>query len=136
MFAKYFAKPLLWVFTSAFPVFIAACYGVYQDLADGGTGGERRATGTVKDAGNGQGIGGILISCMLPGSGDGGAAYDETYSLSGDGHFEIWYPENQPCESLRFEDVDGADNGGEYAGKTIAFDQYGGEIDVELELED
>jgi hypothetical protein len=49
---KWLAKPFLWIFTCAIPVFIAACYGsVYNDDPyDGGTSDTDTDTDTDTDS--------------------------------------------------------------------------------------
>jgi hypothetical protein len=118
--AGWVARPVLWLMTSAIPVFIAACYGAYYD--------ESRATGKVVDKSTGEGIADILVSCLAP----GGSVIDQTYSLAGDGAFEVWFQEVDPCETLRFEDVDGEANG-EFQTLELPFQHGGGEITAELE---
>jgi hypothetical protein len=118
--AGWIARPVLWLVTAAIPVFIAACYGAYYD--------ESRATGKVVDKATGEGVPDILVSCMT----SGGSVLDQTYSLAGDGAFEIWYQENDPCETLRFEDVDGEENG-EFQALELPFDPAAGELTAELE---
>ncbi len=118
--AGWIAKPVLWLLTSAIPVFIAACYGAYYD--------ESRAAGKVVDKETGEGIADILVSCLSP----GGSVIDQTYTLAGDGAFEIWYQDLDPCETLRFEDVDGEVNG-EFQVLELPFDPEAGELTVELE---
>jgi hypothetical protein len=108
---KRLARPILWLLTSAIPVFIAACYGPpMEDDWDGGLDPEKSVTGRVLSALTGSGIPYIKVSCLVSGR-DGQEVYDETYSAPGGGAFELWSSEYTPCETLRFEDVDGADNG-------------------------
>jgi hypothetical protein len=110
---KRLAKPLLWLLTTAIPVFIAACYGGPFDGRwdeDAGPDPEKSVAGRVLSALTGSGIPYIRVSCVISGYG-GEQVYDDTYSAPGDGAFELWSSEYTPCEILRFEDVDGADNG-------------------------
>ena len=87
-------------------------------------------TETIKK--KGKTLGQITGSCVAPGYVDGGDnVIDSTYSLPGDGHFELWYTNDNPCDRLIFEDVDGAENG-EYASKTVLFDDTLEETVVEL----
>lgn len=127
------ARPFLWFFTFAIPVFIAACYGGYYEIDDAGGGtNQLSATGKVLNALTGASIAQIKVSCVAPGYVDGGDnVIDSTYSLPGDGHFELWYTDDNPCERLMFEDVDGTENG-EYATKTVQFDDTLEETVVEL----
>jgi hypothetical protein len=122
------ARPFLWLLTSIVPVFIAACYGTggffdepYNLL---------RARGRVLNAATGKGIKGIRVTCVAAQQGlgtdygepiDGGFAFDETYSLPGDGAFEIWFDSYNPCIELRLEDVDGEENDGLFVGRDIEF---------------
>jgi len=108
---KLLAKPLLWLLTTVIPVFIAACYGApMDDDWDGGSDPEKSIAGRVLSALTGSGIPYIKVSCLISGYG-GQEVYDDTYSAPDDGAFELWSSEYTPCEVLRFEDVDGADNG-------------------------
>jgi hypothetical protein len=127
------ARPFLWLFTFAIPVFIAACYGGYYEIYDAGCGANQlSATGKVLNALNGTSIAQIKVSCVAPGYVDGGDnVIDSTYSLPGDGHFELWYTDDNPCDRLVFEDVDGAENG-EFASKTVQFDDTLAETVVDL----
>lgn len=109
---KRLAKPFLWLLTTAIPVFIAACYGApgnYGDW-DAGQDPERSIAGRVLSALTGSGIPYIKVSCLIS-EDNGQYVYDETYSKPDDGAFELWSSEYTPCEILRFEDVDGAENG-------------------------
>jgi hypothetical protein len=124
---RWLARPFLWLLTCVVPVFIAACYGgvgVWDgQLPDGGndsSGTLRRARGHVLNYQTGSGIKGIHVIC-LGAPADAGNALDDTYSLPGDGAFEIWYYEFYPCDTLRFEDVDGAENGGPFSTREIEF---------------
>jgi hypothetical protein len=111
-------KALLSLLTGAIPVFIAACYGPPAECTD--------AEGTVKDPG-GNPIANILVRCML-----GGAEQNSTTTAAGDGAFALTYCSDGECDALRFEDVDGAENGGAFASKEIPFVPDGG-LDVTLE---
>ena len=127
---KLFAKPLLCLLTTAIPVFIAACYGPPMEDADGGTDPETSLTGRVLCALTGSGIPYIKVSCLVSGR-DGQEVYDETYSAPGDGAFELWSSDYTPCEVLRFEDVDGAENG---AFQTLEMEYVDNGQDVEAQL--
>jgi hypothetical protein len=133
---KLIAKPFLWLLTCAIPLFISACYGNGYGLgSDAGGNTELRGKGRVTAALSQQGLADIFVSCVLFRE-DGEYIYDGTYSLPGDGYFEIWYMENEPCDALRFEDQDGLDNGGSFAPLEVPFDPIAEETHVELELED
>ncbi len=149
---KWIARPLLWILTSAVPVFISACYGVVNEIGPYAREKEISLRGRVVDAFSGEGIGGIKVSCLAgdtgeeeldtdtPSDSDAGDSLndgmiDETYTLHGDGFFEIWHPENSPCESLVVEDVDGEDNGGYYESRELSTDVSDEDIVVELERE-
>lgn len=123
---KWLAKPFLWLFTSAIPVFISACYGVYYEALE--------FKGRVVDKQTGQGIGNIRVSCHNDRSvdvdtdtnsnADAGPSelsnvVDSTYSIDGDGSFSLYI--SSPCSRLRFEDVDGEENGGNYATLDMEF---------------
>lgn len=106
---------LLWVLTTAIPVFIAACYGVAYNFA--------RATGRVTDALTGDGIGGIELSCMNDGE------VQSTAYTAADGSFILEYDDAMPCDTILVEDVDG-DANGTYAPASVPMQD--GEIDVPL----
>jgi len=110
---KSFARPLLWILTSFFPLVIAACYGAYYRFF---------GSGTVTDAETGEPIKNIEVTCRYDGQADG----DQTYTFD-DGTFEFGYDE--PCDRLRFADVDGAENG-EYETKEVPYER-----DVEAEVQ-
>jgi len=109
---KWLVKPFFWLLTSAIPVFIAACYGApgFPDDWDDGPDPEKSIPGRVLSALTGSGIPYIRVSCLLYGY-DDLEVYDEAYSAPDDGAFELWSSEYTPCEVLRFEDVDGEENG-------------------------
>lgn len=110
------AKPLLWIFTCAIPVVIAACYGVYQDFF--------HVSGRVVDKETGDGLGNIQVTCLSK-TGD---ETDSTHSLPGDGYFELRVDFPEDCSELLFEDVDEMENGGRF--KTLTTD-YNPENDEE-----
>lgn len=120
------AKPFLWLLTSAIPVFIAACYGAPMEGGEA----EKSVAGRVLSALNGSGISGIRVSCMVPGA-EGPEVYDQAYSEGADGEFLLWTSEYSPCETLLFEDVDGAENG---AFQTLEMDYVDTGEDVTAEL--
>ena len=128
---KRLAKPFLWLLTTAIPVFIAACYGPPMDDVNGNTDPETSLTGRVLSALTGSGIPYIKVSCLVSGY-DGQEVYDETYSAPGDGAFELWSSDYTPCEVLRFEDVDGPDNGA-YQTQEMGYADDG--LDVEAQLD-
>ncbi len=112
-------KALLWIFTSAIPIFLAACYGSPM--------GGWSFDGKVVDEETGKGINGILVSCIMTNGPmewsvddattvgdyeDGG-----TYTSPGDGWYYIDYQE--PCYALRFKDVDGPANYGDHRTLTV-----------------
>jgi hypothetical protein len=120
---KRLAKPLLWLLTTAIPVFIAACYGAPACLTNGGDGdgdsdddyedtdpvtvfGFR---GRVVSALSSVAIPYLRVTCGALGT-EGAETVDTTYTKP-DGSFELWYPDVFPCDFLRFEDADGALNG-------------------------
>jgi hypothetical protein len=78
----------------------------------------------LNDATDG-GIGGIRIRCLGI-MGDRNAIEDETFSKTDAGTFDVWYDEEDPFESLLFEDVDGAKNHGVFADREVRFDIDGG----------
>jgi hypothetical protein len=84
-------------------------------------------TGAVKDP-DGNPIGGILVRCML-----GGAEQNSTTTATADGSFKLSYCWDD-CDVLRFEDVDGEENGGAFAPAEVPFDpEASAPIDVTLE---
>jgi hypothetical protein len=143
---KLLARPLLWLLTTAIPVFIAACYGAISECgitgpdsdADSDSDGDADAPdkwsfrGTVRSAVDGAVIPYIRVSCGIFGMA-GAEIFDATYTTSA-GAFELWYSTTTPCDFLRFEDQDGPLNGS-FAAKEIPFasalqDEY------ELEAQD
>ena len=128
------AKLILWLLTTAIPVFIAACYGAPMDGMwddDAGPDPEKSVAGRVLAALTGSGIPYIKVSCLVSGY-DGLEVYDDTYSAPGDGAFELWASQYTPCEVLRFEDVDGAENG-TFQPKDVEYVDNGLDVVVELD---
>lgn len=113
-------KSVLWLMTGSLPVFIAACYGMPHDENT------KYARGHVRTA-LGEGIKGILVSCMSQTDG----AMDDTYTMGDDGYYEVHYHDDAPCATIKFEDVDGEKFGGEFVTKEIPFVE-GEEPTVEL----
>jgi len=125
-------KALLWFMTAVMPVFIAACYGPGMEgpvpLPDSDNlDTDVAITGSVRDSA-GAPIGGILVTCLR-----GATEVDSTYTLAGDGSFNMDISGSQSCLSLRFEDVDGAENGGAFAQAVLNYD--GEPVNVSLNLE-
>jgi hypothetical protein len=92
------ARWLLWVFTMAIPVFIAACYGPPMRYS---------RSGKVEDASTGQGLQDIDVTCM---NGAERGWMSRTYSVAG--AFLLYY--DTACTSLLVEDaltLDEADGG-------------------------
>jgi hypothetical protein len=131
---KRLARPLLWLLTSAIPVFIAACYGPPMEDEDGGFDPEKSISGRVLSALTGSGIPYIKVSCIVSGRA-GPEVYDTTYSAADTGAFELWASEYSPCELLRFEDVDGAENG-TYAPLEQAYADDGQDVVAEMAEQD
>ncbi|MCP4601724.1 MAG: hypothetical protein GY847_14615 [Proteobacteria bacterium] len=147
---KWIAKPLLWIFTSALPVFIAACYGVYQEEGYWDTDSDSGSYigGRVVDKTSGNGIYDIQVDCIEASSDtDSGAdtgtdsgANEEivstTYTMENDGAFML-QEDIDDCDFLQFKDVDGEENGGLYKSRRLAL-EYGKTttIMVQLELEE
>jgi len=124
------ARAVLWVFTGAIPVFIAACYGPAEGYgADGGWRNELAARGKVLNGLTLDPVQDIKLSCMV-----NGVVVDSTYSLPGDGVFELWYEEGSPCDAIVAEDVDGQENGA-FAPVEVPFDPSEEETVVELSSE-
>jgi hypothetical protein len=119
---------LLWLITGAIPVVIAACYGVVMDFYK---------PGKVLDKATQKGIPDIEVRCAGL-TEDAGAVEDageDTGLLAvsdAEGSFVI---SGQPgCDTLRFIDVDGADNGGQYSAVEAPLGADGAELVVEMEL--
>jgi hypothetical protein len=132
---KIVARPLLWLLTTAIPVFIAACYGPpMEGTWDGGPDPERSIAGRVLSALTGGPLPYIQVSCLVSGY-DGLEVYDDTLSNPDGGGFELWSSEYTPCEILRFEDVDGAENGA-YQTLDLAYVDDGQDVVAELVEQD
>lgn len=134
---KIIKRSLLWMLTAAVPVFIAACYGISYSFTK---------SGRVLDKVSRAGIANIQVSCADPleqapvydaGVGeDGGATEDAGYqpvgfTSSADGSF--FYGSDVVCNKLKFEDVDGQQNGGLYLTKIESIDSSDGELVVEMD---
>jgi len=145
---KLFAKPLLWLLTTAIPVFIAACYGAPGYICGYGSDGDtdydddtdephvghlQSFRGRVNAALTAVAIPFIRVTCGGLGM-SGEEVVDKTYSKP-DGSFELWHSDVVPCDFLRFEDVDGAFNGS-FASKEVDFDNAIQDDVYELEAED
>jgi hypothetical protein len=132
---RWLAKPLLGLMTAVIPVFIAACYGApgYGEPWDDTDGydPEKSVFGRVLSALTGSGIPYIRVSCLVDGASTD-SVYDEAYSVPNDGAFELWASEWRPCDTLLFEDLDGAENGA-FQSLEIPFVDDGAEIVVDLE---
>ncbi|BDG01139.1 peptidase associated/transthyretin-like domain-containing protein [Anaeromyxobacter oryzae] len=101
--------------SSVVTVFIACCYGIPYAFSKGGK---------VVDAGTKLGIGGIRVSCA-----------DRSESTWADGSFYFAFHPGEPdCAALRFEDVDGADNGA-YQPKLVEGVPPGEQRDLLVELD-
>jgi len=87
----------------ATPVVIAACYGAPVNSNN-----VKQTCGTVQDATNQAGIAGIQVTCL-----QGGQELDVVYTDS-TGFFCALTNSPATCDTLRAEDVDGAENGGTY----------------------
>ncbi|HOX42594.1 MAG TPA: hypothetical protein PK668_03300 [Myxococcota bacterium] len=113
---RFLARPLLWLLNLLVPVFIAACYGAPADFS-GAT-----LTGKVLDGTTQGGIYGIQVTCLRAGQ-----PFTTDYTDL-DGSFALW----DSCDQVRFEDLDGAENGGLYVQRTVTLDPGCTEITVEL----
>jgi hypothetical protein len=137
------AKALLRLVTAIVPVFIAACYGAPVNMVS--------YTGRAVDRTTGKGINGLEVTCIASNgpvdwkgdhtvtSGcydtefcDAGADGGSTYTMPGDGHFELG--SDQPCLWILVEDLDGAENRGRYAPSQVPTSDTGAEIVVEMDL--
>lgn len=125
--------------TAAVPVVIAACYGVPADY--------KVKLGKVVSGADQTPIQGIQVSCVHDGETvDAGVAEDagqvedageaQAYDVLTDenGQFSLDYSEGNPCDSLQLNDVDGAENGGDFAPKTVPFVDDGSEEVIEMNL--
>ena len=106
---KHLYRALLKLVTVGIPVVIAACYGAPYDYRN-------TKQGKVLDRATHEGVTNIKVSCLL----EDGLLESETYS-STDGSFYLEY--DQPCAKVTAEDVDGIENGGNYAKAVIAFSE-------------
>jgi hypothetical protein len=107
------AKGALWLVTGLVPVVIAACYGAYYGFQRGGR---------VADATSRQGVGGIRVTCRV-----GDRVTSQAVSRA-DGWYSL--TEDQPCDEVLFEDVDGAENGSYLPASVPA--PPAGDVNVEL----
>lgn len=108
------ARFFLWLLGIAIPIFIAACYGPPARFSK---------SGKVIDSESKQGVDGIEVSCLL-----GDQAEDITTTYGG-GDFLLYF--NTACDQLRFDDVDG-DQNGVYQSRTIPYCSDCQDITVEL----
>jgi hypothetical protein len=136
---KYLAKPILGLMTAVFPVFIAACYGVpysvgddWDDDPDDDEYSLTSIAGRVLSALTGSGIPYIRVTCLRS-QGDVLEDCEDTYSRPENGSFELWLPEGVHCAQLRFDDLDGEDNGA-YATLLMDFENTGEDVVAELDL--
>lgn len=130
---RWLTKAALGLVTAVIPVFIAACYGAPGDgmLDDYGYDPEKSVGGRVLSALTGSGIPYIRVSCLVGGASTD-SVYDDTYSSPDTGDFELWVSEWHPCDTLLFEDVDGAENGA-FQSLEIPFADDGADVIAELE---
>lgn len=141
------AKIGLVLLNAVVPVFIAACYGTTEIWYC--------VKGRVVDRITGRGINGIRVSCVVSNGGgdwslgdgqsaqwtpepDAGTSDDERcdepppegiigegFSQAVDGWFDFGVGGEMPCQSLRFTDVDGFENGA-YEERVIWYDEFDG----------
>jgi hypothetical protein len=109
------ARFLLWILTSAIPVFLAACYGAPYGYSK---------NGRVIDSESKEGISGIKVICS-----ENGNDWNYSYSWT-DGYFNVDY--DVPCDKLVLVDEDGLENGGFYPRRVVPFDEDCDEITVEM----
>ena len=109
---------ILWLITALIPVTIAACYGYMVEYT--------RSTGRVLDAESKSGIPGIACTCFI------GSYEEDMVTSDADGRFELWAYEK--CDEIRFEDVDGVNNGGLYEGRRINLAGHEDCEDLTIEL--
>jgi hypothetical protein len=120
---RWLARRLLWALNLVVPVFIAACYGAqFGDEYGPSPGRETSHRGKTIDGRTQEGIHGILVTCLR-----GGLAWSTDHTDL-DGTFYLW----DRCDQLRFDDVDGPENGGPYVTRIVTVDPNCPEITVEL----
>ncbi|MBN2359801.1 MAG: hypothetical protein JXR83_10135 [Deltaproteobacteria bacterium] len=125
-------RSLLWLMTAAVPVVIAACYGPYYNYTK---------SGRVLDKQTRAGVANIAVSCADPAAdppaADAGAVEDaggyqpSVFVTGPDGAF--YWGGYQACNKLKFEDVDGQENGGLYLTAIEPLGDPEQELEVELE---
>jgi putative lipoprotein (rSAM/lipoprotein system) len=111
---RFLSHFLVWLLGAVVPVIIACAYGTPFRFAK---------SGKVQDATTKNAIPGIQVSCLQDGQSD-----NETWTDT-DGQFYLEYNE---CSELKFEDIDGTENG-EYESHTTALGSPDQEITVELQ---
>ncbi|MFH1808164.1 MAG: hypothetical protein ABIJ09_05445 [Pseudomonadota bacterium] len=120
-------RALLWGITCAIPVVIAACYGMVMSFYK---------PGRVLDKTTQKGIADIEVRCVGLAE-DAGSVEDaggDTGLLAvtdAEGSFVL---NTNPCDTLRFIDVDGEANGGQYTSVEMPIGAEGEELVVEMEL--
>jgi len=119
----------LWLVTFAIPVTIAACYGMVMNFYK---------PGKVLNKATQEGIKDIEVRCAEgqepvedAGTSEDAAIGAETLAVTGDDGSFVLY--DDLCQTLRFVDVDGADNGGDFAPVEAPIGADGEELIVEME---
>lgn len=112
---KWLNKLFLGLMTAVAPVYIACAYGSPFNYSK---------DGRVVDAESKEGIEGIQVTCVVANQ-----DHNSGTSTSG-GYFILSYDE--VCDEVRFVDVDGEDNGGQYQTRVIPFDENAESWTVEL----
>ena len=121
-------RVLLWLITGAIPVVIAACYGVVM---------EYYKPGKVTDKTSQKGIPDVEVRCAGLAEDAGpveDAAADPGVLAISDAEGSFVISVLPSCDTLRFVDVDGEENGGQYASVEAPLGANGAELMVEMEL--
>ncbi|MFH1808758.1 MAG: hypothetical protein ABIJ09_08430 [Pseudomonadota bacterium] len=114
-------KFALWFLTGFIPVVIAACYGMPYDYRSA----RFVKPGRVLDIQSKAGIPGIQVLCTTPTGDIQSFAYSDE-----EGQFVLGY--DRPCQTVLVEDIDGEENGGQYATAEVPFEP--GDEDQVIEL--
>jgi len=113
---------LLGIVTLVCPVFLAACYGPPNGEWEEG---QDELRGKVVDSVTQLGINRIVVDCRVEGESARAALTDL------EGVFVM--PWGLSCDSLLFRDVDGLENGGEYAELEAPLSELGDDFIFELD---
>ena len=112
---KWLNRLFLGLMTAVAPVYIACAYGSPFDY---------EKDGRVVDAETKEGIADIEATCLIADQEHSTAASDQA------GYFTMIY--ESACDQVRFVDVDGEANGGQYQTRVVDFDENATSWIVEL----